>query len=80
MISAIRDGTTLLGKDDVVQLYIFDIIKEKSNIFGHNGFQSAKMIIELIPEWNLWQATVITEEAFNSDGQPDDVFLIENVE
>ena len=33
------------------------------------------MVIEHLQEWNLWQVMMIT-----ADGQPEDVFLLENVE
>ena len=50
------------------------------HIFGTAGFQSHMMILELVPDWNLWQVAIISRDALSGNGIPDDVFLLENVE
>jgi hypothetical protein len=48
--------------------------------FFGGGFGAYNMIIELIEDWNLWLVTIISQEAFNANRKPEEVFLLENVE
>ena len=70
--------------NDNQNVHIFECFKElKANtmqLFGAGGFHKYNMVIEQIEGWDLWQVTLISKQAFQSNRAPEDVFLLENVE
>ena len=43
------------------------------------GFAKFHLVLEKLPDWDVWQATIISE-AYSPGTEPDEVFLLENVE
>ena len=63
------------------ECFIFECFKERSNkrLFGGNGFLKFNLVIERLPDWDVWQVTIISE-AYCPGLVPEEVFLLENVE
>ena len=38
------------------------------------------MIIDFVQDWNLWQVSIISNDALAAGGRPEEIFLLENVE
>ena len=68
-----------LNESSTEECYIFECFKESKKGLFSGGFLKFNLIIERLPEWGVWQVTVISE-AYSPNLDPEEVFLLENVE
>ena len=66
-------------KSEKLILYLFEVYQERVSgllLFGGAGFQKYLMVIQQIPQWNLWQVQIIKGDTYELES----VFLLESVE
>ena len=55
---------------------LFNVLRERREFFKGLVWKQHHMSMELLESCNLWQVTIQTEESFNSNEKPDEVFLL----
>ena len=77
-----RSSTQKVREDtlDETKFLLFNVRREKYIFFRGQVWLPHQCALELIEHCNLWSVTVQTEESFNNNQNPDEIFLLQSVE
>ena len=78
MEAAATEVKSMTDTSDCEDFYIFECFKERRILFA-GSYLKYNLILERLSDWDVWQFTIISE-AYSPGLEPEEVFLLENVE